>query len=99
MYAKLRVTFVSLAALALLICMTVVITLVYFLTDNVFETQISSLMEVLLDNNGEMPERRIVFKDNMMQITGEIQFETRYFSVTTDAEGRISEINTKNILM
>ncbi len=98
MYAKLRVTFVSLAALALLICMTVVITLVYFLSDNVFETQISSLMEVLLDNNGEMPERRIVFKDNMMQITGEIQFETRYFSVTTDAEGRISEINTENIL-
>ena len=100
MLAKLRVKFVSLAALTLLICLTLVLSMVFFLTDNFFDAQVNTMLTVLLENGGEMPPDRVWAIGNKRMPGGlseELQYETRYFSVITDKNGNITHVNTEHI--
>ena len=97
MLNRLRIRFVSIAALTLLACLTIVITTVYILTDNIFEEQINTMINILLEHNGEMPEGRVHTEGAAILISDEIQFETRYFTVKTDSGGGISQINTSHV--
>ena len=97
MLNRLRIRFVSIAALTLLACLTIVITTVYILTDNIFEEQINTMINILLEHNGEMPEGRVHTEGAAILISDEIQFETRYFTVQTDSGGSIAQINTSHV--
>lgn len=100
MLAKLRVKFVSLAALTLLICLTLVLSMVFFLTDNFFDAQVNTMLTVLLENGGEMPPDRVWAIGNKRMPGGlseELQYETRYFSVITDKDGNVTHVNTEHI--
>ena len=97
MLNRLRIRFVSIAALTLLACLTIVMTTVYILTDNILQEQVNTMINILLEHNGEMPEGRVNTEGAAILISNEIQFETRYFTVKTDPGGSITQVNTTHV--
>ena len=97
MLARLRIRFVSMAALALTICLTLVMAIVFFLTDEGFERQMNTAVNMLLANNGEMPLPDVMPDPGISKISEEFSFEARYFSVVTDKDGEVIRINTEQV--
>ncbi len=86
------------AALALTICLTLVMAIVFFLTDEGFERQMNTAVKMLLVNNGEMPPPDDFLPDmSESKISEEFSFEARYFSVVTDKNGEVVWINTERV--
>ena len=82
------------AALALALCLTLVMAIVFFLTDEGFERQMNAAVTILLANNGEMPPPEIIPEIGANKVSKEFSFEARYFSVVTDKDEHVIFVNT-----
>ncbi|MBR3305695.1 MAG: HAMP domain-containing histidine kinase [Lachnospiraceae bacterium] len=99
MLGKLRVQFVLAATLALLMAFILVMVPVYFIVSNSFSAQIELILDMLLDNEGDMPgHRALPAAGGLIRITTEQQYETRYFSVKLRESGAVAEVNTREIM-
>ncbi len=95
MLNRLRVQFVLGATLAVLIALTMVLVPVNYLVGRAFSAQIEAILDVLIQNDGDMPVNRVRIEGNrFIEVTEEQQFETRYFSVKFDEAGEAVRINT-----
>ncbi len=98
MLNKLRVQFVLGATLAVLIALMMVMVPVYFLVGSAFTAQMDAILDVLIQNDGDMPVNRVRIEGNrFIEITEEQQFETRFFSVKFDENGEAVNINTSYV--
>ena len=98
MLNRLRVQFVCAATAALLLALVLVMAPVYLLISNAFSAQIETILDVLLENDGDMPQRQVTMDGGrFILIPQEQQYETRYFSVMLDAEGNPLMVNTKAV--
>ncbi len=99
MLNRLRVQFVLASTVAVLIALLLVMVPVYILVGRTFSAQIETILDVLIQNDGEMPINRVSIEDRpFIHISGELQFETRYFSVKLDEENKAVKINTSAVL-
>ena len=98
MLNKLRVQFVLGSTLAVLIALMMVMVPVYFLVGSAFTAQMDAILDVLIQNDGDMPVNRVRIEGNrFIEITEEQQFETRFFSVKFDENGEAVNINTSYV--
>ena len=98
MLNKLRVQFVLGATLAVLIALMMVMVPVYFLVGSAFTAQMDAILDVLIQNDGDMPVNHVRIEGNrFIEITEEQQFETRFFSVKFDENGEAVNINTSYV--
>ena len=98
MLNRLRVQFVLAATLALLIALALVMVPVYFLVSSSFSDQIELILDVLIQNDGEMPGGGSpVGAGRIVRVMAEQQYETRFFSVKLDPQGEVLNVNTSYV--
>ncbi|MCR5250708.1 MAG: HAMP domain-containing histidine kinase [Lachnospiraceae bacterium] len=96
MLNRLRVQFVCGATLALLFALALVMAPVYFLLSDSFADQIELILDVLIQNDGDMPGGIEAGKEeSFVRLLPEQQYETRYFSVRLETDGTVADVNTQ----
>lgn len=97
MIKKLQVKFILITMIASIIVTFSLYGIILFEKHIKTEKQNDGILNMIAENNGEMPEYRQ--RDDYMSdvITKEAKYSTRYFYVKTDENNIITETNLKNI--
>ena len=99
MLNRLRAQFVAAATLALMIALSMITVVGYYMASQTFEAQINMIIDAVLRNGGEMPKASIEFEPTgRLTISPEQQFETRFFSAIVDKNGVMSRANTESVV-
>ena len=96
MIRKLRIKFVALAMSVLLIAIVLVLSFVYFLSAARVNRQTRFLADMIIRNDGRMPEYRESDELEEQGITEETFYETRYFSVVFDESKDVESAYMEN---
>ena len=81
---------------ALLIVLALVMGPVYYLVSKAFSAQIEVILDLLLDNGGDMPGLEGSIPEMPFRISMAQRYETRFFSVFFDNEGNALMVNTRS---
>ena len=97
MLQRLRLRFVMASMAALLVVLALVMLPVYYLVSNAFSAQIEVILDLLLDNGGDMPGLENVMPEMPFRISMEQRYETRFFSVFIDNNDQVQMVNTRSV--
>ncbi|MCR4751675.1 MAG: HAMP domain-containing histidine kinase [Eubacterium sp.] len=97
MLQRLRLRFVITSMCALLAVLALVMLPVYYLVERSFSAQIEVILDLLLDNGGDMPGGEGGPIDMPFRVSLEQRYETRFFSVFFDTEGNAAVVNTRSV--
>ena len=97
MLQRLRLRFVMASMAALLVVLALVMLPVYYLVSNAFSAQIEVILDLLLDNGGDMPGWENVMPEMPFRISMEQRYETRFFSVFIDNNDQVQMVNTRSV--
>ena len=89
MIRKLRKKFILIASGAILIILVVVMVSINLVTYVSTITEIDSILEFILDNNGQMPTDFRHNENFLFHANEELPYETRYFSMILDSTGTL----------
>ncbi len=95
---RLRWTFIAIASGAVLIVLSLVLLMLYAVNTLSNYNEIYSITDYIIENSGKMPHidlRKATVTD--FNVYDEMQYETRYFSLLTDASGNIISSNFDHI--
>lgn len=104
MIRKLRKKFIAAAMLSVCVVLAVIMGTVNILNYRKIIADADNVLHILTENGGSFPEKgfgkpdiRMTLPDPPGDISPETPFETRYFTVTFDADGTVSDMNTGSI--
>ncbi len=100
MIKRLKIKFISLTMISVVVVLLIVATSLNIVNKFAIERMTNNILQVLLDNNGELPEINV--EDNQytdifnFRITKKNKFESSYFLARTDKYGNIIHLNIQN---
>jgi len=97
MIRKLRKKFILIASGAILIILAVVVVSINLVTYASTISEIDSILDFILDNNGHMPMDLQHRENFLFHVNGELPYETRYFSLILDSTGTIVKTDYEHI--
>ncbi len=109
MIGKLKLKFIILFSISLLIILAVIVTAMNLLNYRELITESDEILEVISENKGQFPDDLPEIDDRDQQKPGgdrrpgsrfspELAYESRYFTVITDAEGEIRQADLGRIV-
>ena len=97
MIKKLQIKFVAITMLATMIITGGIFGLIIFENYRITDGQTDAIINLLVENEGIMPEYKANNGEFSNFITKETEFSTRYFTVEVDSNGNIVDTNMQNI--
>lgn len=97
MIKKLKRKFILIAMVATIVVTSSIYAIIVLANYIVMNKQFDGLLDLISENDGEIPEYQQRNDDLSGFITQETEFSTRYFIVKTDNEGNVIETNMQHI--
>lgn len=97
MFRKLRIQFILIASLAVIFMLISIIGVLNASRYAVSENRINKILDLLSENDGELPGKEIIEKRLGIKVNPDILFQYRYFSAYIDENNSIVTVNTGHI--
>ena len=105
MISKLRRKFIAISVLSVFVVLTVIMSAINILNYRRVVQNSDKVLNMLSENNGEFPKRQGGFEHKgakhdgwfLDELSPELQYEARYFSVRLNANGEVSTVDTGRI--
>ena len=109
MIGKLKLKFIILFSISLLIILAVIVAAMNLLNHRELITESDEILEMISENKGQFPDDMPVIDDRDQQRPGrdgrpgsrfspELAYESRYFTVITDTDGKIRQADLGRIV-
>ena len=95
MIKNLQIKFILITMSVIIATTGLIYGIVVFAHYQIINRQIDSIINLIVENNGVIPEYRNTLDNNFF--TRETKYSTRYFTAKVDTSGKISDINTQYI--
>jgi signal transduction histidine kinase len=104
MLKKLQNRFILVTMVSVVIVLTIIMVSINIINYSKVNSYADSVLDLLIQNNGQFPLQQdqlndVTFFSQNDRITGETQFETRYFTVIYDKSGNILVVDTVRITL
>lgn len=105
MISKLRRKFIAISVLSVFVVLTVIMSAINILNYRRVVQNSDKVLNMLSENNGEFPKRQDGFEHKgakhdgwfLDELSPELQYEARYFTVRLNANGEVSTVDTGRI--
>ena len=97
MFRRLRIQFIVVATVAVVVMLITIIGILNASKYATSENRINKILDLLSDNNGDLPDEDIVEKILGRKTNSDIIIQYRYFSAQVDSSNKVITMNTEHI--